>query len=508
LTAPLLVCLAALVALSATARAQSQIGQGTTFYACVRLDNDSDESRHLRLVAASEACRPRELRLSWNQTGPTGNTGPAGPKGATGATGGQGPAGAQGPPGAQGPAGTPGANGNTGATGPQGNQGPKGDKGDTGDVGPQGPAGAPGPAADVTALSAQLALLSSQVAKLQAVVDQLTAPLPDRLVTFVVTGLKGEATTALHVSDSATGLDLRSWLLPAGLSPDSVQVAGGRIAVVASAIKHTSTTLLMYDGASGELLASTSIAAKSGVRLNAAGTQAFVASGNQLQILDAVSLGVVSTLQFPAGPDLDQSFGPFNVTSDNHVVAVMFISDTVAQTFTYAITTIDPVTGVTTPLLTTLSTELTLDVADIAVMGTNAYFVNASDNSFSVVDTVGGSVRSVLLGRDTFGAFGSLTFPTLDGTQALVLGNWSDPVSGGAFLTVKNVGMPTSPKGRFTLTEIALTAGDSVDFGASAAGSDHVWYAGNFGTTLIDRTTGARTVLVPTDTPIAVGKLK
>jgi hypothetical protein len=68
--------------------------------------------------------------------------------------------------------------------------------------------------------------------------------------------------------------------------------------------------------------------------------------------------------------------------------------------------------------------------------------------------------------------------------------------------------MPTSPKSQFTITEIALTSGDSVDSGASAAGSDTVWYAGNLGTSLIDRTTGARTVLVPTDTPIAVGKLK
>ncbi|MDP9281974.1 MAG: hypothetical protein M3P38_07735 [Chloroflexota bacterium] len=76
----------------------------------------------LRVIdLASQTCRPSEIAISWNQTGPqgaTGATGPIGPTGPTGATG------------------TSGATGATGATGTQGPQG------DIGPVGPPGPASA------------------------------------------------------------------------------------------------------------------------------------------------------------------------------------------------------------------------------------------------------------------------------------------------------------------------------------------------------------------------------
>jgi hypothetical protein len=78
------------------------------FYACVRLDRDQDEGRLARLVAADEACKPRETRVQWSVTGPQGPQGPIGP------------AGVQGPPGAQG---APGAVGATGPMGPMGAQG-------------------------------------------------------------------------------------------------------------------------------------------------------------------------------------------------------------------------------------------------------------------------------------------------------------------------------------------------------------------------------------------------
>src|SRR3954454_14664 len=97
---------------------------------------------------AGDKCRPPEITISWNQTGPVGPVGPQGPKGDTGATGPQGPKGDAGAPGPQGLKGDTGATGpqgpkgDTGATGPQG---PKGDTGATGAVGAPGPRGAQGP---------------------------------------------------------------------------------------------------------------------------------------------------------------------------------------------------------------------------------------------------------------------------------------------------------------------------------------------------------------------------
>jgi collagen type I alpha len=82
----------------------------------------------LRIVNTARACRPPEVSISWNQTGPTGPQGPTGPAGPTGPTGIAGPAGPTGPTGIAGPA---------GPTGPTGIAGP---------VGPTGPTGAAGPA--------------------------------------------------------------------------------------------------------------------------------------------------------------------------------------------------------------------------------------------------------------------------------------------------------------------------------------------------------------------------
>ncbi len=92
-----------------TQTAQYQVGD--VIYACVQRESD-----RIRIVPASEACRPNEFRVSWNVVGPPGPQGP------------QGPAGPQ------------------GAVGPQGPQGPQGDTGATGAQGPAGPPGPPGPA--------------------------------------------------------------------------------------------------------------------------------------------------------------------------------------------------------------------------------------------------------------------------------------------------------------------------------------------------------------------------
>jgi hypothetical protein len=84
------------------------------FYACVRLDRDGDEGRLARLVGADESCRPREVRVQWNQSGPQG------PQGVPGARGIQGEPGIQGEQGIQGPAGH---DGKDGSQGPQGRPG-------------------------------------------------------------------------------------------------------------------------------------------------------------------------------------------------------------------------------------------------------------------------------------------------------------------------------------------------------------------------------------------------
>ena len=100
-----------------TRDASAQIPSNGVFYACVRLDKDQDEGRLARLVAADEACKPKETRVQWGMAGPQG---PQGPKGATGATG------------ATGANGTNGLNGATGATGATGDAGPKGATGSQG----------------------------------------------------------------------------------------------------------------------------------------------------------------------------------------------------------------------------------------------------------------------------------------------------------------------------------------------------------------------------------------
>jgi hypothetical protein len=94
----------------------------------------NEGSAPLRVIdaEAGETCRPGELAISWNQTGPQGEQGPQGPQGLQGETGPQGPVGPQGPAGADGatgPAGADGATGPAGPTGPQGAQGPAGPAG-------------------------------------------------------------------------------------------------------------------------------------------------------------------------------------------------------------------------------------------------------------------------------------------------------------------------------------------------------------------------------------------
>lgn len=84
----------------------------------------------LRVVSVEGACRPSELAIAWNQTGPQGLQGPKGDKGDTGATGPRGP---------EGPQGLQGQKGDTGDPGPRG---PQGDRGPEGPEGPEGPAGA------------------------------------------------------------------------------------------------------------------------------------------------------------------------------------------------------------------------------------------------------------------------------------------------------------------------------------------------------------------------------
>jgi hypothetical protein len=75
----------------------------------------------LRIVSTASACRPPEVPLTWNQTGPTGATGPAGPTGATGVAGPIGPTGVAGPAGPTGATGVAGPAGPTGPAGPVGN---------------------------------------------------------------------------------------------------------------------------------------------------------------------------------------------------------------------------------------------------------------------------------------------------------------------------------------------------------------------------------------------------
>jgi hypothetical protein len=96
---------------------------------------------NLRVIDAGGSCRPSEIAISWNQTGPVGPVGPQGPKGDTGPQGPKGDTGATGPQGPKGDTGATGPQGPKGDTGATGATGPQGPKGDTGATGPQGPPG-------------------------------------------------------------------------------------------------------------------------------------------------------------------------------------------------------------------------------------------------------------------------------------------------------------------------------------------------------------------------------
>src|SRR5436190_16823187 len=100
---------------SSVAHAQSGV-----IYACANPGNGN-----LRIVGASEACRPSETRVTLNvtsggggATGPTGPTGPTGQGGQTGSKGATGATGANGTPGTIGPTGPAGPVGAVGPTGP------------------------------------------------------------------------------------------------------------------------------------------------------------------------------------------------------------------------------------------------------------------------------------------------------------------------------------------------------------------------------------------------------
>lgn len=109
----------------------------STIYACLNPGNGS-----LRVVGATQACRPNETRIQFNtagEPGPQGPPGPRGPQGEPGAAGGPGP---QGPQGEVGPAGP---KGDIGPQGPQGERGLQGPQGERGLQGPQGEQGIQGP---------------------------------------------------------------------------------------------------------------------------------------------------------------------------------------------------------------------------------------------------------------------------------------------------------------------------------------------------------------------------
>jgi hypothetical protein len=103
----------------------------------------------LRVIAPETSCKPNEVAIDWNRTGPQGIQGLRGDKGDAGATGPQGEKGDTGPQGPAGPQGAPGPKGDAGEKGDQGvegPQGPAGPQGPQGPAGPQGPKGDPGPA--------------------------------------------------------------------------------------------------------------------------------------------------------------------------------------------------------------------------------------------------------------------------------------------------------------------------------------------------------------------------
>lgn len=129
-------CLARLLTslLSLAVVAVPAVAAADVIDACVHQGN-----QQLRLVAATEACKPNETRISWNTAGPRGPAGPTGPTGSAGPAGATGPTGAKGDPGGVGPTGPQGPSGPAGATGSTGVQGEVGPTGPTGEMGAPGP---------------------------------------------------------------------------------------------------------------------------------------------------------------------------------------------------------------------------------------------------------------------------------------------------------------------------------------------------------------------------------
>jgi hypothetical protein len=85
-----------------------------TIYACYQKVNSPIPGApyykgDVRIVDQAEACKPQEIRISWNSAGQVGPTGPAGTNGATGPAGATGATGAMGPAGPVGPAGADGS---------------------------------------------------------------------------------------------------------------------------------------------------------------------------------------------------------------------------------------------------------------------------------------------------------------------------------------------------------------------------------------------------------------
>lgn len=137
----------AMLVTGATAYARTN-GDIATFYACL---SHTGSLYNVALGSLPDSCKPGDLQVTWNMTGPQG---PQGPQGDTGATGLQGPQGDTGAQGLTGATGAQGPQGLTGATGPQGLKGDTGAQGLTGPAGPAGATGAQGPAGPAGATGA------------------------------------------------------------------------------------------------------------------------------------------------------------------------------------------------------------------------------------------------------------------------------------------------------------------------------------------------------------------
>jgi hypothetical protein len=112
--------------LSAMAEGLVPDGNGI-IHACYRLAGGA-----LRVVSASEPCKPDEAALSWNVRGPKGERGRDGEPGPKGERGLQGDRGPQGERGAKGDRGEHGSKGDRGDRGEKGDKGEKGDRGERG----------------------------------------------------------------------------------------------------------------------------------------------------------------------------------------------------------------------------------------------------------------------------------------------------------------------------------------------------------------------------------------